>query len=440
MPRIIEKELPKPSRCFLTSPTTASWLGFLVLSAGWARAQQGLTDALANDSAAQARAQQQQLQDYTFKSGDFRMLVVPAMSLQWNDNVTVSQGNQQEDDFIVMPTVALTSSYPLTDRNILQLDFTLGYSEYLKHSDLSSWYLQSASGFSFDFYIKDILVNLHDRFSFVQNSGGNADVANTGTFGTFQNSVGPTVQWNLKKVVFSLGYDHQNELSTSSTLNQVDHSAESADARVGYQWNSKLTTGLEGSLSSMAYDDAVLNNNTSYSIGVYGDWQPDAFIHFTPRVGYVIDQFDQTSRALRTSDVGSWYADLMLSHDITRSLTYSLDVGHEVSAGVQSDVDENYYARSTFTWNFIKGNRFTTSLFFQHGNQGQGSTIIPGMSNPNLVSENYNYYGGNIGFSHAITSRIDLALNYQITERTSSGAQRSYTQNLVSIEITYHAL
>jgi hypothetical protein len=138
--------------------------------------------------------------------------------------------------------------------------------------------------------------------------------------------------------------------------------------------------------------------------------------------------------------VSSWYADLKISHDITESLNYSLDLGRQVNAGLQSDVDENYYAKLGLDWNFIKGNRFTTSLFYQYGNQGTGSSQIAGTSNPNLVSETYDYYGGQIGYSHALTSRINLALNYRITERTSTGEDRGYTQNVVMLQITYHAL
>jgi hypothetical protein len=405
-----------------------------------ARAQQGLPTALANDAATQARSQQeQQLEDYTYKKGDFRLLVMPAMTLEWNDNVTTTQQGQ-DDDFIILPTVGLLSSYPLTDRNILQLNVTAGYSEYIKHDSLSSFYLSSGSGLSFDVYIKDILINLHDQFSYMQNSAANPGVANTGTFGTFDNRIGPTVSWNLKKVVLTLGYDHENELSTSGTLSQVDHSTESGYGRVGYQWNSKLTTGVEGTAAYTAYDQTVLNDNTSYSIGVYGDWKPDEFLEIQPRVGYTITEFQQTSSALRTSDIGSWYADLNLSHKITRSLSYSLDVGHQVSGGVQADADENYYANLGLNWDFIKGNRFVPSLFYRHGNQGAGSSLLPGVSNPNLVSETYDWYGGSIGFSHAFTKRLDLSLNYQLTERSSTGAQRGYAQNLVTLQITYHAL
>jgi hypothetical protein len=404
-----------------------------------ARAQQGLSTALANDAAAQARSQQQQIQDYTFKYDDFRMLVTPALSLEYNDNVNASQ-KVQEDDFIIMPTVGLLSSYPLTDRNILQLNVTAGYSEFLQHNDLSTWYLSSGSGLSFDLYVKDILINFHDQFSYIQNATANPGVANTGTFGTFDNRIGPTVDWSLKKVVFTLGYDHENELATSGTLSQVDHSTESGYSRVGYQWNSKLTTGGEATAAYTEYNDAVLNDNTSYSIGVYGDWQPDSFIHIQPRVGYTITEFEQTSKLLRTSDIDSWYADLKISHDITRSLSYSLDAGHQVSAGLQSDADENYYAKAGLNWDFIKGNRFTTALFYQHGKQGVGSRLLAGASDPNLVSETYDWYGGSIGITHAFTKRIDLSLNYELTERSSTGVERGYAQNLVTLQMTYHAL
>ncbi|HUA67121.1 MAG TPA: hypothetical protein VMA13_01120, partial [Candidatus Saccharimonadales bacterium] len=152
--------------------------------AGWsARAQEGLNDEMANEAADRARASQEGA-NYTFKSGDFRMLLVPSLSMQWNDNINCTDTGK-EDDFIILPTLGVIMSYPLTDRNLLQLNVAAGYSEYVKHSSLSSFYLSAGSGLSFDVYIRDILINLHDQFSYIQNSSANPQVAGTGTYGTF---------------------------------------------------------------------------------------------------------------------------------------------------------------------------------------------------------------------------------------------------------------
>jgi hypothetical protein len=320
------------------------------------------------------------------------------------------------------------------------LDVSAGYNEYCLHPHLSSWYLQSGSGLSFNVAIKDILINLHDNFSYSQNTSANAAVAGTGTYGTFSNDGGVSANWALRYITFALGYDHQNTLATSSQFDDTDNSTEDGFAKVGYILNSAVTAGVEGSASYTAYDQNALNDNTSYSIGVYGTWKPDSFLQVEPRVGYSVEQFEQTSQSLQTSDIGSWYADLNISHQITRSINYNIDVGRNVGLGVQSDADVYWYANGGITWNFIKGFSFNPQFFYQHGNQGQGSQLI-GVPDPNLISDEiYNWYGGSIGFTYAITKRFTVSWNYSFTQRTSSLPDRGYTQNIIGMQLSYHPI
>lgn len=405
-----------------------------LLTLATASAQEALINSFANRPAT-AGSVQRQASDYTYKNGDFRLWVTPSLDLQWLDNVQLSQGAGQ-DDFVVRPTLGLVTTYPVSQQNLLRLDLTVGYSKYLTYDSLDTFYLQSGSGLSFDIYIKDILINLHDQFSYVQDSSQNSAVANTGSYGTFQNSAGLAATWDLKKMVLSTGYDHQNVQATSGQLTQTDHSSEMLFARGGYVVNSKLTTGLETSAGFTTYDQPLLNNNQSYSLGAYADFKPDAYLDFQPRAGYVIYQFDQTSQSLRTSDLNSWYADLKVTHAITDTINYSIDAGHRVGLGVQSDATEVWYVTPGATWNLTKDWSLHASMSYENGQQGTGSTGLSPRAN--LVSENYSWYTGTLGFSHPITSRIAFNFNYRFTTRSSSSQDRGYTQNQVELQLTYH--
>ncbi len=114
-------------------------------------------------------------------------------------------------------------------------------------------FLSTGSGLSFDFAIGDILFNLHDQFSYVQNSAQNAQVAGTGSVGTFYNTAGFSADWNLKYFDTTDGFDHQNTLATSSEFNQIDSSTETGYLREGYKVNSKLTArrGRNGRIHSL---------------------------------------------------------------------------------------------------------------------------------------------------------------------------------------------
>jgi Putative beta-barrel porin 2 len=422
------------------------WLGIfssMPLSAFWAapaRAQVGLADEMANESIDKARTAQAQSSDYTFKSGDFRMLLSPAMSVQWNDNINLTESGK-ESDFILFPTLGVLMTYPLSDRNLLQLNVTGGYSDYVNHPHLSSWFLSTESGISLDFYIKDVSFNVHDQFSYVQNSSQNAQVAGTGTYGTFQNTAGLSGNWSLKYVDLTLGYDRGNTLATSAAFDQTDNANNTGYAKVGYKWNPKLTTGLEGTIADTTYKQNLLNDNTSYSAGVYGTWNPDSALQTSLRGGYTLLQFQQTSQQLQTSNLNSWYLDLNISHQITTAIKYTIDVGHNIGLGLQSDATEYSYANAGVTWNFIKNFSLQPTFGFQHGKQGIGSTPI-GPLNPVLISQEeiYDWYSAGLAFNYELTKRFTVSCSYQFTSRTSSLPDRGYNQNIIGIQISYHPI
>jgi len=404
-----------------------------LLALSTASAQQALMNSLNNGPVANQSLEQPS--DYTYKNGDFRLWVTPSLDLQWDDNVQISQG-AQESDFITRPTLGLMTTYPVSQQNLIKLDVNAGYSLYATHDNLDSFYLQSGSGLSFDVFIKDVQINLHDNFSYVQDSSQNSQVANTGSYGTFQNDAGLSASWDLTRVVLSAGYDHQNVQSTSGQFAQSDQATETLFARAGYVVSPRLTAGLESSASFTAYDQALLNNNQSYSMGAYADYKPDAYFDFQPRAGYVIYQYDQTSQSLQTANLNSWYADLRVTHAISDAISYSIDAGHRVTLGVQSDATSAWYVTPSATWNLTKNWTLNTSMSYENGQQGTGSTQL--MPNANLVSESYSYYTGTLGVAHPITSRLAFNFDYRVTTRSSSAQERGYTQNVLELQLTYH--
>ena len=257
----------------------------ILLATGIASAQDSLRNSLAGDAAAEAQRQQIGSQLYTYKAGDFRLLVVPSLEMDYNDNVNLSKTGAQQD-FILMPLVQLTGSYPLTQHNLLSFSAGVGWDEYLEHSQYSALRLDAGSQLSFDMYIKDFWINFHDRFSSIEDPGAEAAVAGTAQYGTFNNTAGLSTTWDLEDVVLTLGYDHQNSLATSGQFSYLNRSSELPLARAGFRFNPQLTAGLEGSASYTTYDQAVLNNNQSYSAGLYADWKPGPYLHVQPRAGY----------------------------------------------------------------------------------------------------------------------------------------------------------
>jgi hypothetical protein len=429
----------------------------MLLATGVASAQDALRYSWAGDAMSEAQRQQQVSQQesqpgsqlYNYKAGDFRLLLVPALEVDWNDNVNVSRDNAQSD-VIVEPFLQLNGSYPLTQRNLLSLSVGVGYSEYLEHSTYNHLDVASQSQLSFDMYVKDFWINFHDRFSVTEDSGAEAAVAGTALYGTFMNTAGLTVTWESGDVVLTLGYDHQNAISTTEQFSYLDRYSELPLARAGLLLSPDLTVGVEGAADFTTYDQSVLNDNQSYSAGLYADWKPSSNLRVQPRAGYTIYQFQHTSQSaqvfdltssgspvivptgesIQTQDLDSWYADLTLSYKASEAVNFAFSAGHEIRLGILSDVVEDSYVRPNVTWTIVKDLRLNTALSYEHGSEGVGNVT-------GNVSETYNWFVGDLMASYPLTKKFLLTLNYRLTLRSSDVASLGYTQNQVGLRLTY---
>ena len=424
---------PAPPSPLLGHPPRAAlcrrWLAAaILLPLTLAPAQEALRNSLAGQAAVEGRHRELESRPYTVKSGDFRLLAMPSLGLDWNDNVNTSQTGSQSD-FILRPMLQLNASYPLTAYNLLNVSIGLGYDKYFENDELSGFRLTTGSEVAFDIFIKDFRFDLHDRFQYTQDTASQGGVAGTGSYGSFENTVGLNTTWDLQDLTLTLSYDHQNSISSSDQFSYTDRATEFFVARAGLRLHPTLTAGLEGTVSFTVYDQHVLNDNTGYSAGVYADWQPGPYLHIQPRLGYTIYDFQQTSLVTPAEDLDAWYIDLMITHQPTDTVSYSLNLGHEIRLGIQSDAIEAWYLRPSITWNLMKDLTFGTTLFYEHGNEGQ-------LVNSVNTSEIYDWYGGGLNLSHPLTKKLTLGLNYRLTFR-SSNASQDYTQNLVGLMLTY---
>ena len=419
-----------PARPF-ACPQLWAWLaaGALGSARCHVEGQEALRYSIASEAAAMSKTLDIESQPYTFKSGDFRALLSPSLGLQWNDNVYLSKNNAQ-DDFILTPLLNIAASYPISQRNLLQVNIGIGYNEYFNHHELSRLLLTSGSQVAFDIYTGDFRINLHDQFSYVQDSALEAAVANTGAYGTFQNTAGVGVTWDQQDLTVPFGFDHLNNLATSGSFDYTDHSTEMVNIRPGLKVHPQLTVGVEGTVSYTTYDQRVLNDNTGYTLGVYGDYRPGKYLIIQPRFGYSIYDYRQTSTTIPAKNQDSWYVDLTLSHQATRAITYNLSVGHELRLGIQSDLVEDWYFRPNIIWSVIKDVSITTSFFYENGTE-------TGASLPTSSEGNYNWYGGSLGLGYSPTRNLNLSLNYRLTFRTSDTSYQEYTQNSVGILVAY---
>ena len=233
-------------RRFARAARHSCWLTASMLATGtMAPAQEALRESLAGDAAAEAHARQEMEMPYTIKTGDFRLLVTPSLEMDWNDNITLTSSGQQ-GDFILRPMLGLTATYPLTYRNVLRLNTAVGYDIYLEHSQYNGPRVLAGSELSFDTYIQDFRINVHDRFQYTQDPAVEAAVAATANYGGLDNFAGGSVTWDLEDVVLNLGYDHENFVSSSSEFDYLNRASELLVSRAGFRFHPAFTAGAGG--------------------------------------------------------------------------------------------------------------------------------------------------------------------------------------------------
>lgn len=407
------------------------WLAgvfLLAAQAGWA--QEALRNAAANSGPRLNGPRPSESLPYTYRCGDFRVLASGSLGIDWNDNISIAPGGAAQDDFILRPSVGMELSYPLTQRNLLQVHLGLGYDKYLQHDEFSYWRVASGSAVSFEMAIGDFWLDFHDRLEVSQDSARQAAVANSGMYGVIENTVGVSGFYELKDANLNLGYDHRNMLSTSEEFNQTTHAGELFTLRPGFRVHPRVNAGLEATAAMTRYEQRKLNDSQTYTVGAYADWQPSSFFRLQPRAGYSIYEFEQTSLLIPASDATGWYVDVALEHQPSEAVAYTLSVGHQLNLGIYSDTTEEWYAHLSVSWNILRNTTLRTTAGYAHGKQG--STALG-----NGVAEVYDQFttGANLGY--VLTKRLSVSLDYRFTSRTADVALRDYDQNVVGLLFTY---
>jgi hypothetical protein len=401
----------------------------MVFSIRLVSAQQALQNSLMDIRVEEARPVHGESLPYTFKSGDFRMTVTPSLEADWNDNVTLSKTNTLHD-FILRPLLEFDGSYFVSQQNLLRFNVGVGYDQYLEHDEFSGMRLLSDSGIAFDAYVKDVRINLHYRFQYTQDPAEQASVANTGRYGGFDNTAGVFSTWNLRDLVFTLGYDHESFIASASEFDYLNRASELLFGRAGFSLHPRVTVGVEGTGSFTSYQQPVLNDNQSYSGGMFALWTPGSYFRIQAHGGYCGYLVDQTSQTITAVNQSAMYAALTASHQISEVVGYSVSAGHELRLGTSADLIEATYVRSSIDWQIMKNLAMSPFLSYEHGRQGQSGQT-------GALAEIYNWMGTGLSLSRPITRRLTLALKYRLTLRGSDVVDRGYTQNVVGLQLIY---
>jgi hypothetical protein len=431
----------------------------LLFNVGIVRAQDAIRPSLAGEAAAEARRQQIDKIPYNLQLGPMKFRLSATMGIEYNDNINLAEDGsylfpssptpilittEPQSDVILRPQVNINALWPITALNTFKIDLGVGYAFYLDHSNYNTNGILVAPGsqLAFDIFVSDFRINLHDRFSLEQDPVAEVALSNVADYGRFQNTAGVAVLWDLNQAVVTVGYDHYTFISTTDAFDYLDRNAEIFSASIGFTPSSTMTVGVEGSFVDTYYDQNLLNDSRTYSVGAFVETQITSYLKLRVAGGYQKIDFDNTGLVNDFHDLNDYYANALLSHRVNAVLTQNLSVGHETQLGVNSNYVKLNYVRHTTSWNILYHTLFSTELFYEDADDSGGSGIlfgpIPGVPNVNpFVAEHIHRYGGALTLGYQLTPHVTLGLRYQYTQKDSDQPLRDYRQNRIALDGTY---
>lgn len=383
---------------------------------------------LAGEQAAEARRLQNAMPEYyNLKWGDLQLRLQSSLGIEANDNVNLVQSNR-EGDILFNPQIGIRASYPLSQQNTLNLDVNGGYSFFLQHQNLNQLFIQPGTALSFDIYIKNVLLNIHNRLFVVNEAFNNPAVSGVGNYSYLENASGLSATWDLNRVELSAGYDHVLRAAVTSSINTENGSQDlffvSADTPVG----PTSKAGLEATAGISRYDEASLNGGVQYSIGPYYEAQVSDKISVKLSTGYFLYNLDATGNTTNNnfqSFVDAVYGEVSLTHRVNPWLNYSLEGGRQIQTGMFSDTLDLYYVRLNANSDIVQKFPMTASFSYENGTETGGE------------AEKIQRFGYGASVSRQLTRKLTSSLWYQGYDRGSNIPLGRYTQNMISLTFAY---
>jgi hypothetical protein len=420
----------------------AALRGLLLFGVVWAglklcvcsmRAQE-VRESLAGEKAAETAKQQELLQNYNLQWGPVSFQVLSSFHAEFTDNALNSAVNRRSDE-ILRPEVKLNSYWPITELNALTFSIGAGYEYYVKNTDLNhaTPFISPDSELALLLFVKDFRFRFHERFSYLESLslpiGQFINLNNIAIFGRIDNLAGFTADWDLSAFVLSFGYDHENFISTLSTLDYLTRASDLLSLNEELILGPKFRSGVETKASWNAYETHQLPDNWRARVGPFVDFSPGE--HISLRAGGGYENVGIPRAADLQTDSTPYYAYTRMTHAVNDWLSYNLSVAHENQFGWETANVAVTYVGIWTTWRFIDHFELTPAFY-----QGWGRESGPD-SVGQFWREDYSYFQASLGLAYRFGERWTTDLRYDYIQKDSDLAFYGYYRNRINAGVTY---
>jgi hypothetical protein len=369
--------------------------------------------------------------DKPIQWGPARLAVGASYALQYNDNVFNAPNNRQWDliNTLQLDLGVYLPLFSATDSSPLQFSLGIGYSFYARNTQLNRLILAPRSSLAWTIPLDQVSLTFYDSMAYTANPLLEPGLSGTGTFSTFQNSVGARATWTPDRYVLTLGASYQNYLSTVSQYDYINHHGPNFLAQAGYKITPETQAGLDVSVGVNQFTDPRRSNFNSYSFGPYLTWRVLETLTVKARTGYVLYDFARVLAGAPQRSFDSYYVNFDAAHQLTEYISHSLTFSREFSPGVasaSSQLAQNSAVTYSPRWRFTD---FAT--LFATGSYEFGNNAVVG------VGSTYNRWGAGLGVTFSLTDRLNTSLIYQWYSKTSPFGFQDYIVNTVTWSANY---
>jgi hypothetical protein len=410
--------------------------------------------------------------------GPFQLSSGLSTGAEFNDNIYGSQ-TAPRADVISHAGANLALAWGATGQALLQFGAGIGYAHYFKNSENGGLEVTPNSALSYRVNFTDGNLALFDQVSYWRQVVQEPALVNVATLPRLDNTAGLRVAWEPGRWELQAGYSHDDYLSTSSSFEYLNRSSEYVFMRDGWRFAAATQAGLEASGGLTRYEQSLQSDDRNLSLGLYSEWQVTKAIRATIRGG-ATDYFFGAPRsgtpqsstngfsygapgqvyylyygpasygpasygpasygpaypgpaasATPSSTLGSYYLGLDVSHQLNDFFAQSISLRRDVTLGLDpgSDYVDQLATTYSFSWSLRQCFTLGGQVEYLRGSQPLAFFASE--------QEHFSFYGGGPTLGWRLTRKLAGSLNYSRWQRTSDLPGRNYTQNIVSLHLTY---
>jgi hypothetical protein len=443
----------RPDRSTLAQIPGALWFGCVAVSLG-----------IGNQSASAQEPTRPSLLRQTFqrfepgKEGSLFAIgpltgnLTASIGLQYNDNTTASNKNQ-EDQLSLFEGISLDLRWPFTAQNTFSIQTGISFNQTLAGKSFGqpvNVTITPESAFQFKFTVGEVAFDLFDQFSLTQDPTSDVTATNTALLNRFSNTIGLKADWDLKKLIFTFQVSDTYVTQNPTSGNNNNLSSQTNGNRNTVALSFLPTVVLTPTLMvgpSFSYTNSSVSggiSSESEQVGVFVRGQLTHLTSFDVAGGIQFISQTGNTNSLPHQSIPStgYFVQATVSQQVTRFFGIVGNVSHNIDyEGI------NFTEQTSVTlggqYRISKPLELTGSFSYYDGKTFSGTNTGPFQLWTVQTAANWRLgRRSSVTFSYRYTNRTsdqsgEILLSDGTIVPVSSTNSGSYNQNVFSVSFNY---